>query len=69
MKYLFYKETLQKTEPDEIAFDTVQFILNQLEEQNEKVWTHRIGKSNHMAISWKNKNTTSTIIVKDYYEN
>ena len=67
----YYAETLQKHEPDTITIDTVKFILAQLERENKKVFVHKIGNTNNIAISWRHTQTdelnkgTSTIIIKE----
>ena len=64
MQYYYYKETLQKTNPEQISFDTVKFILNNLADQNKKVWEHKINSST-TTITWiPQEGNTSTIVCK-----
>ena len=64
MEYRYYKDVHQKTEPDTITFDTVNFLLKDI----EKVYYEEMTLSNGnrgMFISWKNRTELPTIIVDE----
>ena len=65
MQYYYYKETLQKTDPEQISFDTVKFILNNLADQNKRVWERKVNSST-TTITWMHQEgNTSTIVYKE----
>lgn len=64
MNYTYYKDVHQKTEPDIITFDTVNFLLKDI----EKVYSKKMTLSNGnrgILISWKNGTLFPTIVVDE----
>ena len=62
MAYTYYRNTLQKTEPEKISLDVVKFILKELAEQNKKVAFHKIEDKSKTIISWLIDKGTATIV-------
>jgi len=65
MAYRYYKNTLQKTEPEKISLDVVKFILKELAEQNKKIMLHKINKigdKSKTLITWLTNEGTATIV-------
>ena len=64
MNYRYYKDIHQKTEPDTITFDVVNYLLNGI----EKVYSKKMTLSNGnrgILISWKNGIEFPTIVVDE----
>lgn len=64
MNYKYYKDIHQKTEPDTITFDTVNFLLKDIEKVYSKKMTLTNGNRG-MLISWKNGTELPTIVVDE----
>jgi len=62
MAYTYYRNTLQKTEPEKISLDVVKFILKELAEQNKKIAFHKTEDKSKTLISWLTNEGTATII-------
>ena len=64
MKYTYYEDVHQKTEPDIITFDTVNFLLKDI----DKVYSRNLKLVNGnkgMTITWKNGDKTPIIVVDE----
>ena len=64
MNYTYYKDVHQKTEPDIITFDTVNFLLKDIEKVYSKKMTLSNGNKG-ILISWKNGTEFPTIVVDE----
>ena len=63
MECLYYKDTLQKTEPEHVSIDYYKAILIQLCEQDKKCYYKKLNKDKFL-FSWvPEKGRTSTIII------
>ena len=58
----YYRNTLQKTEPEEISLDVVKFILKELAEQNKKIAFYKTEDKSKTIISWRTNKGTATIV-------
>ena len=62
MEVLYYKDTLQKTEPEHVSMDYYKAIFIQLCEQDKKCFYKKY--KNKFLFSWiPEKGRTSTIII------
>lgn len=64
MNYTYYEDVHQKTEPDIITFDTVNFLLKDI----DKVYSRNLKLVNGnkgIIITWKNGDKTPTIVVDE----
>lgn len=62
MAYTYYRNTLQKTEPEKISLDVVKFILKELAEQNKRIIFHKTEDKSKTLISWLTNEGTATIV-------
>ena len=64
MKYTYYEDVHQKTEPEIIAFDVVSFLLKDI----DKVYSKNMKLANGnkgTIIKWKNGDKLPTIVVDE----
>ena len=64
MKYTYYEDVHQKTEPEMINFDVVNFLLKDI----DKVYSKNMKLTNGnkgMIITWKNEDKLPTIVVDE----
>lgn len=62
MAYTYYRNTLQKTEPEKISLDVVKFILKELAEQNKKIILDKTEDKSKTLITWLTNEGTATIV-------